>query len=92
MEKKKSVSSTDNAKKATLAELFAEFSSSPKGLSSSEAKRRIEEYGYNEISEKKVSPLMKFLGYFWGPIPSMPPNQPPTSFSLFRAFRSSSTP
>ncbi len=38
------------------------------GLSSEEAKKRLEKYGYNEIGEKKVNPIIKFLSYFWGPI------------------------
>ena len=29
------------------------------------------QYGPNEIVEKKVNPLLKFLTYFWGPIPWM---------------------
>ena len=28
-------------------------------------------YGPNEIAEHKVNPLLKFLSYFWGPIPWM---------------------
>jgi len=58
-------------KKATAKELFNIFSSSKTGLSDSKAKERLQEYGYNEISEKKTSPLIKFLSYFWGPIPWM---------------------
>ncbi len=42
-----------------------------KGLSSEEAERRLKKYGLNEIPEKKVHPLIKFLSYFWGPIPWM---------------------
>ncbi|ASA77618.1 plasma-membrane proton-efflux P-type ATPase [Thermococcus sp. 5-4] len=42
-----------------------------KGLSSEEAKKRLEKYGPNEIPEKKVNPIIKFLSYFWGPIPWM---------------------
>ncbi len=42
-----------------------------KGLSSEEAKKRLQQYGPNKISEKKISPISKFLGYFWGPIPWM---------------------
>ena len=41
------------------------------GLSSEEAQRRLKQYGLNVLEEKKVSPIRKFLGYFWGPIPWM---------------------
>ncbi len=42
-----------------------------RGLSEEEAKKRLEKYGYNEIPEKKKNPILKFLSYFWGPIPWM---------------------
>ena len=41
------------------------------GLSSDEVERKRQQYGSNEIPEKKVNPIRKFLGYFWGPIPWM---------------------
>ena len=41
------------------------------GLSSEKAERKRQQYGSNEIPEKKVSSIRKFLGYFWGPIPWM---------------------
>ena len=41
------------------------------GLSSEEVARKLQQYGTNEIPEKKVSPFRKFMGYFWGPIPWM---------------------
>jgi H+-transporting ATPase len=41
------------------------------GLSTPEANARLEQYGPNEIAEKKINPLLKFLGYFWGTIPWM---------------------
>jgi len=44
---------------------------SPDGLSQSEATKRLAQYGPNEIAEKKTNPLLKFLSYFWGPIPLM---------------------
>lgn len=63
--------STEEAEKTSVAHLFKELSSSEKGISTSEAKERLQQYGYNEIEEKTISPLLKFLGYFWGPIPWM---------------------
>ncbi|HEX4999110.1 MAG TPA: plasma-membrane proton-efflux P-type ATPase [Terriglobia bacterium] len=41
------------------------------GLTQAEAARRLSQYGYNEIAEKRVHPLFKFLSHFWGPIPWM---------------------
>jgi H+-transporting ATPase len=41
------------------------------GLTEEEAKRRLERFGYNEIAERKVHPILKLLSYFWGPIPWM---------------------
>ena len=58
-------------KKIPVKEVFKKFSSGEKGLSDSSANDRLKEYGYNEISEKKVNPIVKFLSYFWGPIPWM---------------------
>jgi len=57
--------------KPDLGSLFKELASSPDGLSGTEAKKRLEKYGPNALEEKKESPLLKFLGYFWGPIPWM---------------------
>lgn len=42
-----------------------------RGLSRADAQSRLLKDGYNELAEKKVNPLWKFLGYFWGPIPWM---------------------
>ena len=36
-----------------------------------EAEKRLTQYGPNEIEEKKTNPFLKFLSYFWGPIPWM---------------------
>ncbi len=41
------------------------------GLTEAEVQGRLAEYGYNEIPEKKRNPVIKFLSYFWGPIPWM---------------------
>jgi H+-transporting ATPase len=58
-------------KNISTEELFKKFSSGENGISSSSVNDRINQYGYNEITEKKVSPIVKFLSYFWGPIPWM---------------------
>ncbi len=45
--------------------------SSPDGLTQAEAQQRLVQYGPNEIAEHKTNALLKFLTYFWGPIPWM---------------------
>ena len=54
-----------------MPELQTKLGSSPDGLSQAEAQKRLAQYGPNEIEEKKTNPLLKFLTYFWGPIPWM---------------------
>jgi len=54
-----------------LEELEKRLGSSPEGLTQEEANKRLAQYGPNEIEEKKVNQLLKFLSYFWGPIPWM---------------------
>jgi H+-transporting ATPase len=41
------------------------------GLTPEEATRRLEEYGPNEVSEKRASPLLRFVSKFWGLTPWM---------------------
>jgi H+-transporting ATPase len=61
----------DDLKSLPMPELQAKLGSSPDGLSQAEAQKRLTQYGPNEIEEKKTNPLLKFLTYFWGPIPWM---------------------
>jgi H+-transporting ATPase len=42
-----------------------------KGLTSEEAQKRIGEYGYNEVPEKRVSRTIRFIKKFWGLTPWM---------------------
>jgi H+-transporting ATPase len=63
--------SSEESKKTPIPELFKKLDSDEGGISSSEAKERLNLYGLNEIEERQVSLFRKFLGYFWGPIPWM---------------------
>src|SRR3984885_11786233 len=62
---------TDDLKSLPLCEVEKKLESSPDGLTQAEAQKRLAQYGPNEIEEKKPNPLLKFLTYFWGPIPWM---------------------
>src|SRR5664279_331003 len=61
----------DDLKSLPLAEVEKQLGSSPDGLTQAEAQKRLTQYGPNEIEEKKTNPFLKFLSYFWGPIPWM---------------------
>jgi len=67
----KAKSTQGQLKDLPVVELLKNLKSSPDGLNKAEAERRLDEYGYNELPEKKENPLLKFLSYFWGPIPGM---------------------
>jgi H+-transporting ATPase len=40
-------------------------------LTQEEAEQRLQEYGHNDLAEEGKSTILKFLSYFWGPIPWM---------------------
>jgi H+-transporting ATPase len=61
----------DDLKSLPLPDVEKKLGSSPDGLSQAEAQKRLTQYGPNEIEEKKTNPFLKFLTYFWGPIPWM---------------------
>jgi H+-transporting ATPase len=61
----------DAMSKLPVGDVMARLETGPNGLSGAEAAARLTRYGPNEIAEKTVSPLMQFLGHFWGPIPWM---------------------
>jgi len=55
----------DSEWKLSLSDLYKILESGPEGLSSEEAKKRLEKYGKNELSEEKVeTPLKIFLDQF----------------------------
>jgi H+-transporting ATPase len=61
----------NDLKSLALPELQTKLGSSPDGLSQAEAHKRLAQYGPNEIADKQPNPFLKFLAYFWGPIPWM---------------------
>ncbi len=58
-------------KSLPLAEVEKKLGSSPEGLSQAEVQKRLAQYGPNELEEKQANVFLKFLSYFWGPIPWM---------------------
>ncbi len=63
--------STKDSENKTITELYESLETDAIGLTSEEASARFENYGPNELLEKRVNPILKFLRYFWGPIPFM---------------------
>ena len=61
----------DDLKFLPIQDLEKKLESSPDGLTQAEAQKRLTQYGPNEIEEKKTNVFLKFLTYFWGPIPWM---------------------
>ena len=61
----------DDLKTIPVGDVEKRLGTSPDGLTQVEADKRLARYGPNEIEAKKVNQFLKFLGYFWGPIPWM---------------------
>jgi len=58
-----------SAQAVLLTQLLADLNvQKDKGLSDGEAKSRLESYGPNEISEKRVHPILQFLAFMWNPL------------------------
>lgn len=68
---KPAVDDKDALKSLPMLDLFAKLGSTKDGLTEAEAAKRLTQYGPNEIAEETENPFLKFLGYFWGPIPWM---------------------
>ena len=51
-----------------IAEVLGRLSTTEKGLQTSEAAKRLQQFGPNAIAEEKRSAIVAFLRYFWGPI------------------------
>ncbi len=62
---------SEAAEKMSQDKIYAALESSDKGLTSAEAAKRLEQCGKNALEETHESPVLKFLKFFWGPIPWM---------------------
>jgi len=60
---------TSEYRAASVEETIKLLDTSPNGLTESEAKKRIERFGRNEVVEKERNPLLDFLSRYWGPMP-----------------------
>jgi H+-transporting ATPase len=70
-EKKNSPKKIPVLKVISPEEIEKTLGTSPDGLTQAEATKRLAQYGPNQIEDKKTNFLLKFLSYFWGPIPWM---------------------
>lgn len=61
----------DEQAKKPVEQVLQELSASKDGLTSQEAQTRLEKYGPNALVSEEKSALMRFLSFFWGPIPWM---------------------
>jgi len=61
----------DSIADESVSDVLSKLDTSVEGLTEKDAKSRRAQFGPNEITEEKTHPLLKFLGYFWGPIPWM---------------------
>jgi H+-transporting ATPase len=61
----------DDLKTLPIADVEKRLGSSPEGLTGAEAAKRLTQDGPNELPVVKTNEILKFLAYFWGPIPWM---------------------
>lgn len=71
MQSQPSAEQSHNLKDLPFDQLLKRLDTSELGLAQSEAEARLAQYGLNEIPEERANPFLKFLIYFWGPIPWM---------------------
>ncbi|CAA2983662.1 plasma membrane ATPase 1-like [Olea europaea var. sylvestris] len=51
-----------------IEEVFENLRCRKEGLSSEDALRRLEIFGYNKLEEKEENKILKFLGFMWNPL------------------------
>jgi H+-transporting ATPase len=63
------VKNTSEYKASSIEETLGLLETSADGLKDLEARRRLQIFGFNEVAEKKKSPVGEFLMRYWGPMP-----------------------
>jgi H+-transporting ATPase len=63
------VKKTSEYKQLTIEETIRLLETSVNGLTESEARNRLEKFGYNEVIEQQRNPFLDFLSRYWGPLP-----------------------
>lgn len=56
---------------SSIEQVLKTFETSKEGLTEEQVSNRLGKWGPNLIEETRKSPILKFLSYFWGPIPGM---------------------
>jgi H+-transporting ATPase len=70
-DKAKPADDKNSLKTLAMPELMKKLGTTADGLTQAEAVKRQAQYGPNQLEEKKTNEYLKFLSYFWGPIPWM---------------------
>ncbi len=65
----KEVKKTSEYKQLTIEDTIKLLETSVNGLTESEARNRLEKFGYNEVIEQQRNPFLDFLSRYWGPLP-----------------------
>jgi H+-transporting ATPase len=60
---------TSEYKTISLEETLKSLEASSDGLTESEVRGRLKQFGFNEIVEKKRNPFFEFLSRYWSPMP-----------------------
>ncbi len=63
------IKNTKEYRDLPLGTILNSLKTSMVGLAESEVESRLEQFGYNEIVEKKKNPFLDFLLRYWGPMP-----------------------
>ncbi|MHB8481977.1 MAG: plasma-membrane proton-efflux P-type ATPase [Nitrospiria bacterium] len=63
------VRATSEYEKMSAGETLNVLETSADGLTEAEAGKRLETFGYNEVTPIKKNPILEFLSRYWGPMP-----------------------